>query len=1203
MYLKEIELENFKSFGGKVTVPLMNGYMAVTGPNGSGKSNIGDAILFVLGPRSPKAVRAGRLTDLIFNGGPNHSKAKYMKVSLVFDNSDRMMPWDEDTVTLTRYVKLAENGVDYSSYFFINDQKSTLTEFDRLLTKARISADGYNIVQQGDVTNIVEISAVERRKILDSISGIASFDADIAAAQNERTQVQANLERVDFIKGEKEKAVKQLEKDREEAMKYQDLKNRLDVANAQMAVRQRDNTKASYDSVIASLKGIQDEMKALSDKKAELVAQRDENDRQTKAKEDEIEAKLGSEYTDAKKEVEDAKIAVATEQNKAELAKEDKDDQQVFRENFLQDNEQNANQRKTVAQNLADAEIKKKDADAELEAALKEEKSIREETASHGGEMTQLQKKLEKLEKDIDAAARDVQNASARQAAVNSVLENARTSKAQAEEAVQAADFEVKDAEGNLKEVQTEAGPQNEAEELGKKVLALKKQEAELEKQEEELKAIAEKKTEEYNRLSTEKRVTESLNRGSEALSRILTAKESGEIKGIRGTVAQLATVDEGYETAAAVAAGGKMNAVVVDNKDVGAECINFLKKNGLGRLTFLPMSDMMPGKPRAKAIMALKRTDGYISDFVEFKPEYANVFWYVFGDTLVVGDLDKAKEVMGGVRIVTRAGELIEASGAMTGGNLDKRKIAKFGPSGQSALEAAAADMRKAQDQLEELRADLRSLRDKIRETDSQMTQSGSRSIGMQGKIAGAKATLEQAKKHLAAAQEDLRQKTQAAADAEKQQQAADAELKKAQDALEALRNEQAQARERLSVIAPADLQERIQKATDRVAAARNAVADLKDQIGTIKAELAGLDKQKEATDKQIAHVDELIAADEKEIADHTAKAEELKVKLEAVKSIMDKMESAIEGLKAEKDALVERGYDLKNQIDAAQKDIEVKDGVLQSQMAQGEILKQNLAQYEEAVKAITIEVPQPIPSESALKSEIKQCNDKISALGNVNLRAIEDYDAAAQELQLLTEQSKVLSNRIGELDGLTDDLSKKKKGLFMESYNAVDANFKEIYSKLSGGGEAYMALDDPEDPFAGGLQINAKPKNGKMTRLAALSGGEKSLTALSFIFAIQEYQPSPFYVLDEVDMFLDSVNAETVAMRVKESSESAQFIQVSLRQVALKHADHLIGVTRPPNGISRIIMQPDIAEVSKYEEEALRNIKKEDGESSGSE
>ncbi len=1193
MYLKQIELENFKSFGGRITVPLMEGYMAVTGPNGSGKSNIADAILFVLGPRSSKAVRASRITDLIFDGGAAKSKAKFMKVSLVFDNSDRIMPWDDDTVVLTRYVKMSDNGTDYSSYFFINDRKSSLSEFDTLLTKARISADGYNIVQQGDVTHIVQMGNIERRRILDGISGIASFDADIARAGEERAEASANLERIDLIRTEKERQIKSLERDREQARAYMEAKRELDTANAQMVHRLMENEKATFDSLGANVAQIVKDMEGLRQNKASLLAEKQENEAAVKAKEDEIAARVGPDYLRIKGDVEQAKIDMATEKSKQDSAAEDIADQREFREGFVQDVEDNRNQYATSSQNLADLRIKLEAARSDLAAAEGEEKKISEETSRHGGELTELQKRLEVLERDIDAAGKVQQEAQARVSGAQAVLDEARMAKAKAEEDLESARFEVKDADWNLQEVRRQAGPQNEADELGRQIMALKKEEAAKEKEEEELKAIADKRTEEYNRLLAEKKVSDSMNKGSEAVARIMALKESGQIPGIHGTVAELATVDPGYETALSVAAGGKMSAVVVDNKDVAASCIDFLKKNGLGRVTFLPLTELLPGQPRAKAIMVLKNTDGYATDFVKFKPEYSRVFWYVFGDTLVVGTLEKAKEVMGGIRIVTKAGELIESSGAMTGGTIDKRKIQQFGPSGQTALEEAAAAMRKAGDALADLRSDLRGLRDAIRRTDDLMRAAGTKGIDAKGKIAAAEAALEQARKGQRSAEEVLSKKTADLAAAEKALNGAAGELQEANAGLESLRAERTSARDRMAVIAPAGLQERIQKARDAVYGFRQTVSDLLQQIGAIQADMSGLDKQKEALEEQIAKIDVQIAEDEKEVAERAAKVEELRIRLDAVRKIQEEMESRIEGLKAARDVLIQKGYSLDAAIDKAQNGIETKDGYLQSQRAQMEISRANLEQYEEQVKAITIEVPEPIPSESSLKITIRQCQSKIDSIGNVNLRSIEDYDVCKQEYDLMMGQVAILNSRIADLDRLTEDLSTKKKGLFMEAYDAVDANFKTIYAQLSGGGQAFMALDDPEDPFNGGLQINAKPRNGKMLRLEALSGGEKSLTALAFIFAIQEYQPSPFYVLDEVDMFLDAVNAEMVARRVKESSARTQFIQVSLRKVTLTLADHLIGVTRPPTGISRVIMQPDLEEVSRYEEEALRRQK----------
>ena len=291
--------------------------------------------------------------------------------------------------------------------------------------------------------------------------------------------------------------------------------------------------------------------------------------------------------------------------------------------------------------------------------------------------------------------------------------------------------------------------------------------------------------------------------------------------------------------------------------------------------------------------------------------------------------------------------------------------------------------------------------------------------------------------------------------------------------------------------------------------------------------------------------------------------------IDLEALKRIETEMEGGIEDLRKKKEALSARKSDLEAASRGMTIDLESKTALRESFKAQVIQSEASVGELRVAVDAISVPVPEPVPSEEELRRRIKACERTISELGNVNLRAIDDYDSKKGRYDGLMSETAQLNERIGELNALMEDLIAKKKGLFMRSYDAVNENFKAIYTELSGGGEAFMGLDNEDDPFAGGLMINAKPRNGKLLRLEALSGGEKSLTALSFIFAIQEYQPSPFYVLDEVDMFLDSVNAEMVAKRVRKSSAKAQFIQVSLRKVTLTLADHLIGVTRPPTGI----------------------------------
>jgi len=372
-----------------------------------------------------------------------------------------------------------------------------------------------------------------------------------------------------------------------------------------------------------------------------------------------------------------------------------------------------------------------------------------------------------------------------------------------------------------------------------------------------------------------------------------------------------------------------------------------------------------------------------------------------------------------------------------------------------------------------------------------------------------------------------------------------------------------------------------------------RESISDYKLQLGGIDTEVAGYGKQNESLQVQLDSVNRAIEEDARVIEDNKALMERARIDLDALRAIESEMEGGIEDLRNQKDALVADKYRLDSEIRERSKDMENSAAALESFRAQEIQLAQSVEALKAEVEAITIEVATPIPSEEEIRRTIRAQESIMAKLGNVNLRAIQEYDERKARLDGLNAEVESLNRHIRELTDLMSNLTSKKKGLFMQSYNAVNENFKSIYAQLSGGGEAFMGLEDEDDPFSGGLMINAKPRNGKLLKLEALSGGEKSLTALSFIFAIQEHQPSPFYVLDEVDMFLDSINAEMVARRVKESSAKAQFIQVSLRKVTLALADHLIGVTRPPSGISRVIMQPDLAEVSRYEEEALRKQK----------
>jgi len=1185
LYLKQVELENFKSFGGKLTIPLMEGYLAVTGPNGSGKSNISDAILFVLGPKSSKAMRAGKLTDLIFDGGKTKDKADFTKVSLVFDNKDRMIPWDEDTVKLTRLVRLSQDSENYSSYFYVNDGKSSMTEFDNLLSRARISADGYNLVQQGDVTRIVSMGNLERRRILDSISGITSFDADLDNAGKEKAETESNIERIQIIIKELDTQLEQLEKDMVEARKYLEAQLKLDEAKAQMVHRQLENAISETDGIREEMLRSQNDIEALRQRKQKLIDKVEELSAALSSKDKEIEDKCGPEYKEIKNKIEATKIEKAKADNRIEMSLESIGEQN---ENIDANKElltETEKELQVCTSLIMDAQKNISAKKSALDAANKVLDDLKKNISSRGGEINVLQEKLQDIELDIDAKGDEQQQSEAKSAKAEAMAEAAVVNVASLEDQLQQADFEIKDAEWNLREFKEKNGAVD-MQEFTAKIMTARKKESELEKQEAELNAAILRLSSEYESLKAEKRVTERTMQ-SDGVSAILELRDKGTMRGVHGTVMELATVEKDYETALSVASGGKMQAVIVDDDQVAADAISYLKKQKLGRVTFLPLNQMREGKPRAKAIMIEKDVIGYAIDLIKFDERYRAAFWYVLGDTMIVDTLDEARRLMGGVRLVTKAGELLDPSGAMVGGSLNPNAVFKFGPASESKMDSVGTELRAATTSLDSLKQALRDVRAEIRSYDDEMRNVSTQSADIQGKIGRYEAQLAVLRENRQKASDSLNAEKERLAEAQKDLSSASDELNKVIEQLSSLRTQRSEMRDRMIQIAPADLQESIQTTQDNVFNTQTEVNDLSAELAALEAEKNSIENAKKTILKEIKASEEKIALKMSEKSAAEEMIERFNIDLEGLKRIEADFESKITDLRDARDKVLQDKTSTESERDNTSEKISTKSGIAAGLEAKIQISEETVKQLREEVALITVEVQFPIPSEEELKRTIKSCESVMAKIGTVNLRAIDDFDEKKERHTRLSDDVSKMNVRISELTALMESINKEKKGLFMGVYEGVNRNFKEIYAELSNGGEAYMKLEFEDSPFDGGLLINAKPKNGKLLRLEALSGGEKSLTALAFIFAIQELQPSPLYVLDEVDMFLDSVNAEMVARRVKKSSSKAQFIQVSLRKVTLALAEHLIGVTRQPSGISKIIIQPDLAEVSKYESE----------------
>lgn len=1182
MYLKQIELENFKSFGRKLTVPLLEGYTAVTGPNGSGKSNISDAILFVLGPKSSRAIRAGRLTDLIFNGGSTKQPADHCKVSLVFDNKDRLIPIEDDIVRLTRLVKLASEGDGYSSYFYVNDRKSSLSEFDMLLSNARISADGYNFVQQGDVTRVVTMSNLERRRILDGISGIAKFDEEILKAQGERNEADANIERISIILTELQRQIDQLEQEKEVAMTYLRTKETLTRSKAQLAYRQKESAEAEIASIQKQIANIQAEMVKLRERKvaiAERIGQLDEGMVQTDR---ELEAKGGQEFKELKDRIDAVKILVARSEDRAASCAQGALEVQA-------ELEDRAEEEKATAAEVASLVAEHDEKAGLLEKAVADLAGRKKQLAEVQSKISACDTELADLEKDIaarDKGVRDGEEALNKLSMERERLEGRRerleAEVAALDEDLKAQEFGVTDAEWKIKEIKDQdRGSGKELKTLQEEYLQKRGAESRLNRESNELEQAIKSLQREVSRLKAEEEAAGEIARGyNRAVRGILEARDGRAIRGIHGTIAELAEVDPRYQTALNIAAGNRMQAIVVDDDEVASQCIQHLKRNGLGRATFLPLTKMLDGRPRGKAIMAAKDAVGFAIDLVKFDERYRAAFWYVLGDTVVVDTLDQARRLMGGVRLVTQGGELLEASGAMVGGNVEQSHL-KFGAASKGRLEEVSAKLDAAiqssmglQAELAQVRSDMLSMEARIRELTGAGGASSVTLKALERQRDELKAKLAQATGEKAKKVAELGQAATALTELVDKMTQAGAEL----GTRRAGRDE---ARARLEKLAPREMSEKLKAFQAEVAELTGKTSELRSARDTLDARIKLTQKRRDELVDAGRQLTEKLARLNKEGEEAAAQAVRSRTDLVALRKIEDSMGQEMNGLRQKKEQLFREKTALEGERDRITGTVETKGEIiigLNTRIAQGQV---RIGELEEELKQLNTPVVLPAPSMDALKDIIRQCETAIASMGPVNLKAVDDYQEKKARHDQLSAETRRLEAQRRDLLKLEEELNQKKKIALLKVYDAVNRNFRQAYAELSQGGEAELLLENMEDPFQGGLAIKAKPKQGKVLRLEALSGGEKSLTALAFIFAIQEFQPSPFYLLDEVDMFLDGINADMVARRVQKSSKTAQFVQISLRKITLTKADHIIGVTKQEGGISHVIIRPNISDV----------------------
>ncbi|HXX93406.1 MAG TPA: AAA family ATPase, partial [Planctomycetota bacterium] len=691
MYLKRLKVRNFKSFAGATEIPFAPGFTGVAGPNGMGKSNISDAILFVLGPTSSKALRAERLPQLFFNGGASKKAATECEVSLVFDNSDHLLPSESAEVEVSRYVKLAPSDPDgYYSYFYVNGRRSTQAEIDALLGHARLSGDGYNLVQQGDVNKIVTMGPIPRRGLVERLAGISQYDEELERAGAKRSDLDQNLARIQTLLGEVKGHLASLEGQRLQAIQYKQLQDEKRRSEARLARATHRLAEHEVTTCRGQVEAARKEIARLETERSKLAARQAELTAAIEGLEHEIAEAGGSAAQKFKAELDEKKLNHARADQLLTNLREGL-------ETLTHQVDEMEKAAKADSAQQAELRGKATTLEGKLETlekkAAEQQKALSAATSAPGkssDRLAQARKQQLELDRKLDAQQRLWQASVSAKETAAAAVQAAERAQAQAEEDLSEREVEVKDFELRLREGAKAPGGGKPTGDLQKELYALQQKEKQFTADAERLA----KEVAEANRryVALDARLKARVDSGGRpsalaAVDYLLSQRNLGKVEGIRGTVEELAEFDPKYRAALQVAAGSRFQALVVETDRVAEDCIRLLREEKRGRATFLPLNKMLPGRPHGKSLLVAKAPGaaGFAADLVKFDESLRPVFWYVFGETVVMEDLARARAQMGGVRLVTLSGDLIEGTGAISGGYLD---LSAQGRGGDSAVE-----------------------------------------------------------------------------------------------------------------------------------------------------------------------------------------------------------------------------------------------------------------------------------------------------------------------------------------------------------------------------------------------------------------------------------------------------------------------------------------------------------------------------------
>lgn len=1177
MYLKRLEMQGFKSFADKTILEFMPGITTVIGPNGSGKSNISDAIRWVLGEQSMKSLRGAKSEDVIFAGTQNRKSLGFAEASLVFDNSDSRLPVEYNEVVVTR--KLYRSG---ESGYYINKTPCRLKDVLELFMDTGIGKDGYSIIGQGKIDEILSNKSEDRRHIFEEAAGVVKYRVRKAEAEKKLEHTKLNLLRINDILAEIEANIEPLKAQSEKAKKFLSLREELKSIEIGLFIYNINSYKEKLEKIVEDEEILKNDNDQATNKLEEITRLKEKLKQEIDSITNEIESMQNIGF-ESEKEIEkiNSEIKVSEERisnNKDNFSRFDKEIEEIKNRNTELEEE-----KKLKLEKKTNLFSNKEKFQKELD---EKEKELEDLTNKLSAKELEIEEKKKQVEANTDLRYEKTANIST----IEANLENIEKRKKQLNSEIDLGISELDSTRLTKEEIsktfyEIEA-KRNEAKKQLDSIITRK----------EEAEGKIKKFDEQINTLSSEYRIKESRLKFLEETERekegyiksvkslLLGCDRDATLKkGSHGVLANIINSPKEYETAIEMALGAAAQNIVTDTETDAKKMVEYLRNNNLGRASFLPIASVKGKKLDKYNAKGITGIIGIAADLVKFDKKYEQIVFSLLGKTIIVDDMDTAislaKQNSYSFRIVTLKGDLINSSGAITGGSVAQKTVNILGRARE----------------IEDLKKELSKLKSKIEKIEAEKEEYINSTEDVLEEITGLEKNLQDIdivyatdKQKIVAVEENI-QKLENRLEKLKAEKV---EIEKQKT--ENIENKEKEEQDIKNILEEnSKLNAIIEQFANLNKDNQRYIDDLNMDVTNLKISVSSFDESEASIDEMVERINQDINNNNLSIenklnqkdainqdnVDLEAKISQLKEQIEEINLAVNNSSSKVIELKQNR---IEKNNELSKQEAEFTAQIEVLDG-LKEQLLKIDVKKTKLEQDIEAVISKLWEEYELTPNNvqnytkpeniAETTKKVNSLRSKIKDLGSINIDSIEEYNNTKQRYDFMCEQRLDLENGVTKLKKVIQDMTNVMKEQFAKQFAIINKNFGEVFKELFGGGKAELTLTDAENILECGIDINVQPPGKKLQNMTLLSGGEKAFTAIALLFAILKINPSPFCVLDEIEAALDDVNVYRYAEYLKKFTANTQFLVITHRKGTMEAADTVYGITMEENGISKLL------------------------------